>query len=78
MAASSPAITGDFTAGFNGTTSWSSGAFWHNQGERGRSNIGDGTAQGLTRFDASRCSPIYGTSSTVRPVSKSTIFLIRY
>ena len=29
-------------------------------------------------FDASRSSSIYGAGTTIRPISKSTIFLIRY
>ena len=78
MAASAPNITGT----------------WHNSTENGgwfeptgcitRTYImGDGVDGSNGWFDrmtinASMSSSIYGASNTIRPISKSTIFLIRY
>ena len=60
-----PNITGTFTSGSYGNAGFS-GAFYNNKtlgdrldgGNYGRTNSG---------FDASRCSSIYGSSSTVQP-----------
>ena len=37
-----------------------------------------GTGDYKIMFDASRCSSIYGASSTIRPVSRQVRFIIKY
>lgn len=73
-----PDITGTFTAGYSGTVSWSSGAFWHIRYEAGYDRMDGGATFGLTRFAANRSSSIYGTSTTVTPLSRGTRYIIKY
>ena len=80
MAASAPAITGEFMiGGTESTYAYGVGAFYAS-GTGG--NFSTGHASGATNphyyFNASRSSSIYGASSTVRPVSKQTLLMIRY
>lgn len=80
MAASAPAITGEFMiGGTENTYVYGVGAFYAS-GTGGK--FGNGHSSGATNphyyFNASRSSSIYGASSTVRPVSKQTLLMIRY
>lgn len=41
-------------------------------------NVTGGTTQDHINFDASRSSSVYGSSSTVTPLSESVVFCIKY
>ena len=79
MAASAPAIIGQLgtyeNKFFGGT-----GALYIS-GSTGNNNYhtnGGGGSSAYIHFNASRSSSIYGALGTIRPISKQTIFLIRY
>ena len=76
-AAGLPNITGYFTSGsWIQYTSELSGAFYNNDGSYGiGGNKGDGRLRAY--FDASRCSSVYGKSSTVQPPSYLVRFYIK-
>lgn len=77
MTASAPAITGKCCNGKSEANVYS-GAF---TSSAGASNAGAQIVNSNGRvftFSASRSSSIYGASSTIRPVSRRTTFLIRY
>lgn len=80
MEASAPTIIGSFyynvNTGESGTAA--SGAFRYSNINDGQAANGDNTSTPIYTFDASRCSSIYGTSSTIRPVSKQVRFMIRF
>ena len=77
MVASAPNITGT-ASGFGVSTSvYCSGAC--KATNITTETIAGGTAQGKRiDFDASRSSNIYGTSNTIRPISRRTRFIIRF
>ena len=72
-----PNITGYFTTGsWIQYTSELSGAFYNNDGSYGiGGNKGDGRLRAY--FDASRCSSVYGKSSTVQPPSYTVRYYIK-
>lgn len=39
---------------------------------------GQGTADAILRLDASRSSSIYGASTTIRPISRKVMFMIKF
>ena len=74
LAAGLPNITGYL----RGTDSVGSGAFTSSLGARRPGGGGQSDSQGNYWLDASRCSSIYGKSSTVQPPAMVTYFLIKY
>jgi len=74
LAAGLPNITGFLRA----TDAVGSGAFTSSLGSRRPGGSGLGDSQGSYWFDASRCSAVYGKSSTVQPPAMVTNFLIKY
>lgn len=75
MKASAPAITGSHE-GIEGDGN-PTGCFY-----KGAAATEDKAAAGIgdykIMFNASRCSSIYGASSTIRPISRRTRFMIRF
>ncbi len=69
-----PNITGTF--GVCGTGYSGTGAFYYVKKGSALSNSGE--ADNIHGFDASRCSAIYGKSSTVQPPSQGVHVCIRY
>ena len=74
LAAGLPNITGFLRA----TDAVGSGAFTSSLGARRPGGGGQADSQGNYWFDASRCSVVYGKSSTVQPPAMVTNFLIKY
>ena len=75
MAASAPAITGEI--GMIGRTGGvHNGCFYNARTGGALSNQGE--PDNVDGFDASRSSNIYGASSTIRPISRRTRFMIKF
>ena len=74
VVASAPNITGYFSNDF---ATWG-GAFYQSGSAASMAASGQGTADTILRLDASRSSSIYGASNTIRPISRRTMFMIRF
>ena len=71
-----PNITGN--PGYQANESYISGAFYKPGNNQRQSKFeGSGTGNDI-QFAASASNPIYGNSSTVTPLSLSSIFIIKY
>lgn len=82
MAASAPAINGEFGENYHDQAAdmRASGVFQNSATKAPTMTASARTAQsprGWT-FQASRSSPIYGASNTIRPVSKEVKFMLKY
>ena len=76
IAAGLPNITSVGTGEFRPNTNFQSGASYRTN--TNGDTLGVSTTMKLAGFNASRCSTIYGNSSTVTPLSLSSIFIIKY
>lgn len=75
-----PNITGFFVTdlSFNPLYSSESSALYFDGWTSGNSGFGDGVgSDNIERFDASRCSKVYGRSTTVQPASITINYFIR-
>ena len=71
-----PNITGD--SGFNADIAFANGAFYRSAEQQRSENASGGNYGDNMGFDASRCSSIYGNSTTVQPKSVTVKFCIKY
>lgn len=74
VVASAPAITGYFSNDF---ATWG-GCFYQSGEAASMAASNQGTADSILRLDASRSSSIYGASTTIRPISRKVMFMIRF
>ena len=74
-----PNITGSFSmeSGHLYNNKWLSGAFYYVDTRTGYAGGDGGSGDGFYKFDASRCSSVYGNSSTVQPPAVTVKYLIK-
>ena len=72
-----PNIWGEFNLGDSNNV-WGSGAFYATGSGNWRNGGGSSSSERYIGFNASRCSGIYGASSTVQPPSQIVHYCIKY
>ena len=72
-----PNITGSFVKESTGDV-YTTGAFQQTQPVSSNNGAPDGAGDMLYTFDASRCSSIYGASTTVQPLALQVLYCIKY
>lgn len=82
MAASAPAITGEFGENYHEQAAYmSASGVFQNSATKAPTMTANGSLVQSPRgwtFQASRSSSIYGASDTIRPISKEVRFMLKY
>lgn len=79
MGASAPNLLGAYSREYADTLTGYSGVFYSAGGGRIRFQTNTtGTSSNVVGFDASRYSSVYGSSDTITPLSRKTLYMIRF
>lgn len=78
LSANLPRITGNVAIGYGNAGTSGSGAFYNGSVTRNMMANGGTNASPRTEFSSTRSSSLYTSTNVVRPLSRRTVFLIRY